>query len=63
MGWKEFAASVTGSVAWPLAILILGLVFRKQLIDLFKRLQDFKVPGTEATFAAGLDKVELRLRT
>lgn len=61
MGWKEFAASVVGSVAWPVAILILGIVFRKQLIDLLKRLQDFKVPGAEATFAAGLDKVELRL--
>lgn len=61
MGWKEFAASVVGSVAWPVAILILGIVFRKQLIELLKRLQDFKVPGAEATFAAGLDKVELRL--
>lgn len=61
MGWKEFAASVVGSVAWPVVILILGMVFRKQLIELLQRLQDFKLPGAEATFAAGLDKVEVRL--
>jgi hypothetical protein len=32
MDWKEFVASLVGSLIWPIAILILVLLLRKQLV-------------------------------
>ncbi|MGV8911224.1 MAG: hypothetical protein ACOH14_01290 [Rhodoglobus sp.] len=61
MGWKEFFASLVGSIAWPTVILVLGIIFRTQLVEVLQRLRGLKVSGAEATFASGLDRVETQV--
>jgi hypothetical protein len=35
----QFIASITGHLAWPLAIVALGLIFKQQIKDLMKRVR------------------------
>jgi hypothetical protein len=52
MDWLQFTASVIGSVAWPVAAIALGLIFRAQFRRLLEKMTKFKGPGgIEASFA------------
>ena len=55
-------ADVLEAVAWPLAAILIGLLFRAGIKDVFRRLLRMKLPGGgEALFAFGsaeLDKTE-----
>jgi hypothetical protein len=56
MNRLEFVAAMTGVAVWPLAIVVLVLVFRKPLSKVIERpLTRLAVPGVEATWEATLD--------
>ena len=50
MDWLMFVSKLTDSLAWPLVALVLGLVFRKKLLDLIPAIRKFKVGPLEAEF-------------
>jgi len=50
--WLQFTASVTGSLAWPLAAVILGFMFKEQVNALLAKMKSLKAPGgIEASFS------------
>jgi len=50
MDWITFASKAIDSLAWPTVALILGLVFRKKLLDLIPNIRKFKAGPLEAEF-------------
>ena len=50
MDWLTFISKVIDSLAWPIVILILGVVFRRQLSDLLPYLRKLKAGPVEAEF-------------
>ncbi len=56
MNWLAFWASVIGSVAWPLAVVIVVLIFRKQLLKVAPWLRELEVGNVKLKFAEGLEK-------
>lgn len=48
--WLDFTSHVVGATAWPLTVILLALLFRKQLAGLLKNLEHLKYPGGEASF-------------
>src|SRR3954454_5902101 len=55
MDWKQFIASVVGSLAWPSVIIVLLFLLRRQLAGLAERLQELSLPGgAKATFEKNL---------
>ena len=61
MDWKTFVVSVVTTLAWPAVVMILGILYRSQIVALFGRLKSLKVPGGEVTFTDGLAKVEAQV--
>jgi hypothetical protein len=58
MDWLEFTASVVGSLAWPLAAVALGFMFREQVRKLLDKMKSLKAPGgIEASFSEEVKKV------
>jgi hypothetical protein len=55
MDWKAFIAAIVGSLAWPIVVLSLLFILRKQLVGLADRLQEFSVAGAKATFEKQLE--------
>jgi hypothetical protein len=55
MDWKAFIAAIVGSLAWPIVILSLLFILRKQLVGLADRLQEFSLAGAKATFEKQLE--------
>lgn len=56
----EFVASLVNSLAWPVAAVVLGALFRAELSQLLGRLTGIKLPGGgQASFATTLDKAEV----
>ena len=62
MGVLEFTASLVGSVAWPLTAVGLALVFRRQLVAIFRklvgrmdRLSSMRAGSFEMAFEAAAD--------
>ena len=47
----QFIDSMTGRLAWPLAAVVLGLMFRRSLIALIGRIRKFRVREVEAELA------------
>ncbi|RYG88954.1 MAG: hypothetical protein EON58_19630, partial [Alphaproteobacteria bacterium] len=58
MGWLDFFASMTGSLAWPIAALGIALLFRSQIRTLLSRLNEIALGDAKATFAKDLDRAE-----
>lgn len=58
MGVLEFIASIIGSVAWPIAAVIIALAFRKQIAGLLNKIRRFSWGDTSVELAEQLDKVE-----
>lgn len=54
MDWLQFFASTIGSIAWPIALVIIVLVLRRELIALLSRLRRLKYGDAEAEFAEKL---------
>jgi hypothetical protein len=53
--WLNAAASVVGSLAWPVAVVILAVVFRGQVASAVESLQEFEAPGFKGKFRNKLD--------
>ena len=49
--------SAISRLAWPVAVIILAIVFRTTIAQQMGRLKTFKAAGTEVTFAERLDEV------
>jgi hypothetical protein len=47
--------SALAGLAWPVAVVVLVLTFRRTIAEQLGRLQTFKAVGTEATFEARVD--------
>lgn len=46
-GWSDAAASIASSLAWPLTLILLLVIFRAPVTRLIDRLRAFKGPGLE----------------
>lgn len=58
MGWLEFLSSMVASLAWPLAVFAVALLFRSQIGDLINRLRQFSAGGVSAQLDAAEKKGE-----
>jgi hypothetical protein len=58
MDGLEFTSNVIGHLAWPVAILFLGFMFREQVRALLAKMKTLKAPGgIEADFSMDVAKV------
>lgn len=48
--WFEFIAKVVGALAWPLVVLVLGLVYRADIKRLLGKLKTLEAAGAKAAF-------------
>jgi hypothetical protein len=62
MDWLQFFASVTGSLAWPVAAIFLGFMFRMQVRKLLDKMKSLKAPGIEASFTERVEEVAVEAR-
>ena len=51
MNWRAFAASLIGSMAWPIVILILLLTFREPIEKKIDQIADMQTPLGTFNFA------------
>ncbi len=58
MGVLDFIASMVGSLAWPLAAVVIALVFHKQVGLLLAKVKTLKWGEAAVDFTEKLDKVE-----
>jgi hypothetical protein len=58
MGWMDFTSSLVGHLAWPIAFVVVMVLFRKPLTALLAKLRTWKGFGTEATFGEALAAAE-----
>lgn len=54
----QFASSLVGSLAWPLVVVILFIIFRNQVAALIGRIKSYKGLGQELTFGDRLAETE-----
>ena len=57
MDWLSFSSKVIESLAWPLVTLVLGLLFRKKLLDLIPAIRRLKAGPLEAEFELSAKQV------
>jgi uncharacterized protein YutE (UPF0331/DUF86 family) len=51
MEWLAFIGTMTGHLGWPVAVLVLGFMFRKEVRALLAKMKSLKTPGgIEAAF-------------
>lgn len=50
MDWLTFTTKLVDALAWPIVVLVLGLVFRRKLIELIPTLRKLKAGPVEAEF-------------
>jgi hypothetical protein len=56
MDWKQFVASIAGSLAWPAVLTVLLFMLRNHLSSLVGRLEEFTLPGgAKARFVRQLE--------
>jgi hypothetical protein len=60
--WMEFVASVVGSLAWPIAVIVAAMLFRRQVGSLLDRLRRGEVLGAKWDFGEGIADVESQLQ-
>lgn len=59
MDWLTFFSNVIAAIAWPLVALVLGMVFRKKLLDLLPAIRKFKAGPLEAEFELAAKEVRV----
>ncbi len=57
MDWLTFISKVIESLAWPIVALVLGLVFRRKLLDLIPSIRKLKAGPVEAEFELAAKQV------
>jgi hypothetical protein len=50
MDWITFASKAIDALAWPIVALLLGLVFRRKVLDLIPNIRKFRAGPLEAEF-------------
>lgn len=60
LDWLDRSVQLAGVLAWPLAVLIIALLFRVQVVTLVARLDELRWGNTSARFARKLDRLERR---
>ena len=63
MNWLEFFASVIGSLAWPSAITVVALMFRKQILSVFERAEELGFGDWKLKLNQDLEEAEEVART
>lgn len=58
MDWKQFFASAIGALAWPVATVIIVLVFREQLRLLIRQIRKFGAGPVNVEISEKLEQVE-----
>ena len=58
MNGLQFASSLVTSLAWPLVVIVLVIIFRKNVADLIGRIKSYKGLGQELTFGDRLAEAE-----
>ena len=58
MSGLQFASSLISTLAWPLVVLVLVIIFRRHLADLIGRIKSYKGLGQELTFGDRLADAE-----
>ena len=59
MDWLTFVSKMIDSLAWPLVALVLGLVFRKKLLDLIPAIRKLKAGPLEAEFELAAKEIRV----
>jgi hypothetical protein len=60
MDWKQFIASIIGSIAWPVIVVVLLILLRKNLGSLAERLTEISLPGgSKAKFERALRQAQM----
>lgn len=59
MKWMELVSSVVGSLAWPVTVVTLAVVFRRPLTGLVARLTGFEGKGFKLSFREALSAVDV----
>lgn len=62
MGWLEFISSLVGSLAWPLAAVIIALMFKSQIAALLAKVRKLSWGDSSVELAEQLDKAEDKAR-
>jgi len=55
----EFIASLVGSLAWPLAAVLIAALFRSQISALMRKLRTLSFGSAQADFSEKLDQLEV----
>tara|TARA_R110002020_G_scaffold281686_1_gene497418 strand:+ start:110 stop:679 length:570 start_codon:yes stop_codon:yes gene_type:complete len=63
IGWRLFVERIVSGLAWPVAVVIVAMVFRREVENLLKRLRAFKISGAELGFSELLDEVSREAAT
>ncbi|MEN5221623.1 hypothetical protein [Stenotrophomonas sp. TWI602] len=50
MDWLTFVARIAEALAWPIVVLVLGLMFRRKLLEIIPTLRKLKAGPVEAEF-------------
>lgn len=50
MDWLTFATKLVEALAWPIVVLVLGLMFRRKLLEIIPTLRKLKAGPVEAEF-------------
>lgn len=61
MGWLEFIASMTKSLAWPLVVILIFILFRKEIKERIRDILKLSLPGVAAEFDKKADEVKSSL--
>jgi hypothetical protein len=62
MDWKQFIASIVGSLAWPAVIIVLLILLRHKLGELVSRMEELKLPGgVSAKFGKELEAARQKI--
>lgn len=59
--WLDFISSISSSLAWPLAIIIVCIIFKKNISSLIGLLQKIDVKGVSMEFGNKLGKINEQL--
>lgn len=60
MDWLTFFTKITEALAWPLTVLVIAFIFRKQVLNLIPSLKELTLPGgVAARFEGKLETLEI----
>lgn len=63
LDWQEFIASLTNSLAWPIAAIVIALIARRPVLGLIDRINEMSALGMSAKFDAKLAKATEQMVT